>query len=249
MPKFLIIGLLVLLSFAGYAGNVKPKAIVKHAPLVLHTDTSRVQVRTFNSDALQKYAKDNDFKYDEGAIGGESWWSRFWHWLWGLITRLFSSKWSGGNIFFKIVQYLFYGAAIGFIIWAIFKIVGIDVVRLFKGRAKTVEIPYEESLENIHEINFDDEIEKAISNLNYRLAVRLLYLRSLKQLSDAQLIHWQIEKTNSAYLNELANPEQKQSFGLLTRQFEYIWYGDFFIDSSSFQNINGLFHDFKRMVA
>jgi hypothetical protein len=35
---------------------------------------------------------------------------------------------------------------------------------------------------------------------------------------------------------------------LLTRQFEYIWYGDFFIDGQAFQNINGLFQDFKQML-
>jgi hypothetical protein len=35
---------------------------------------------------------------------------------------------------------------------------------------------------------------------------------------------------------------------LLTRQFEYVWYGDFFVDGQSFQNINTLFQDFKQML-
>jgi hypothetical protein len=49
-------------------------------------------------------------------------------------------------------------------------------------------------------------------------------------------------------LNELADMDQRQSFSVLTRQFEYVWYGDFPVDSRSFQNINTLFHDFKTLV-
>jgi len=94
-------------------------------------------------------------------------------------------------------------------------------------------------------MNFDAEIEKAISRHDFRLAVRLLYLKCLKQLSDKELIRWQIDKTNAAYIYELTDPVQKQTFGLLTRQFEFIWYGDFPIDKDTFSKINALFQNFK----
>lgn len=122
-------------------------------------------------------------------------------------------------------------------------------LNIFRKDAKQVPIPYSESLENIHEISFDQEIEKAMAQHNYKLAVRLLYLRSLKQLSDAGLIHWQTDKTNSAYLNEIADSAQRQSFSILTIQFEYVWYGDFPVDGRSFQNIYTLFQDFKKMLS
>ena len=113
---------------------------------------------------------------------------------------------------------------------------------------KNIDIPYSESLENIHQITFDEEIEKALGQRNYRLAIRLLYLSTLKQLNDANFIQWQVDKTNSAYVNELTDAERRQSFSVLTRQFEYVWYGDFFIDGPSFQNINALFQDFKQLL-
>jgi hypothetical protein len=113
----------------------------------------------------------------------------------------------------------------------------------------TANLPYSESLENIHDINFDGEIEKAVTQHNYRLAVRLLYLRCLKQLSDAELIKWQIDKTNSAYINELSNQEQRKVFKTLTLQFEYVWYGEFAIDAPVFKNINTLFQDFNKDIA
>ena len=120
--------------------------------------------------------------------------------------------------------------------------------RYYAGEGQKASVPYTESLENIHEINFDDEIEKAISLRNYRVAVRLLYLKCLKQLSDKNLIQWQLDKTNAAYLYELTDPVQKQTFGLLTRQFEYVWYGNFHIDSEAFGDINLLFQNFKKQL-
>lgn len=248
MSKLLIIALFVILSFAAKAGDVKTKPIAKHVEKALHTDSVRVQVRRFNADSLKLYSKSNDFKYDDGIAPEASLWSRFWHWFWNLLSRIFDGATFGHWPFYKFIEYALLVAAVGFLVYVVFKILGIDVVSLFKGKSKAIEIPYAESLENIHEINFDDEIEKAIGNRNYRLAVRLLYLRSLKQLSDAQLIHWQIEKTNSAYINELTDGKHRQDFSLLTRQFEYVWYGDFFIDGQAFQNINTLFQDFKRML-
>lgn len=246
MPKYLVVTLvLILLCFAGYSTT---KPTVKHVIKVLSTDSSKVTVRAFNKDTLQQYINDKDFQYDEGATAKISLWARFWHWFWHLLGRIFSVP-SGKWTLFTYIEYFLLIVAVAFLIYIVLKIAGIDVVRLFKGQAKKVEIPYTESVENIHEISFDDEIEKAIGNRNYKLAVRLLYLRSLKQLSDAQLIHWQIEKTNTAYVNEITDTEQRRFFTMLTRQFEYVWYGNFFIDSASFQNINTLFQDFKRLLA
>ncbi len=108
------------------------------------------------------------------------------------------------------------------------------MLNIFRRKSLSANLPYSESLENIHEIDFDAEIEKAVSQHNYRLAVRMLYLKCLKQLSDATLIKWQPEKTNSAYINELNDVVKRTAFKLLTRQFEYVWYGEFAIDGSTF---------------
>jgi hypothetical protein len=225
-------------------GFAAAKPIAKKIPAVIKTDTAHVQTRSFNNQKVQGYLQDKDFRYNKADVQGESLWDRFWHWFWNwLYGKVFSTS-ESQNLFY----YLLVGFGAIFLIFLMLKISGLSAMQIFQGQAKKLDLPYAESLENIHEINFDAEIENAIGQRNYRLAVRLLYLRSLKQLSDAQLIHWQIEKTNTAYLEELTNSEQRQSFGLLTRQFEYVWYGDFFVDGQSFQNINTLFQDFKKTM-
>jgi ABC-type dipeptide/oligopeptide/nickel transport system permease component len=231
-------------STGASATTLKPiKAIIKIAQI----DSSKVQLRHFNNAAIKQYLGDKDFQYQEYLTVTPNWWTRFWRWIWNFIENLFRNN-RHMHPAYNVFKYLLLATAIGVLVFIIFKIIGIDLIKIFRGESKNIEIPYAETLENIHDISFDNELEKAIANKNYRLAVRLLYLRSLKQLSDAQLIYWQIEKTNTAYLNELTDAQQRQSFGLLTRQFEYIWYGDFPVDGQSFKNISTLFQDFKRLI-
>jgi hypothetical protein len=250
MLKFVCLFLcMFFLLTAERAYSIPATSPAKKNYQIMRADSSRVNIRSFNNSALKEYAKQNDFKYDgEAYVQNVSLWSRFWHWVWRILGNIFDKIFTGKPtwVIFRIALFIIAAGAIAFIV---FKILGIDVIKLFKGQSKTIDIPYSESLENIHEISFDDEIEKAVSNHNYRLAVRLLYLKCLKQLNDAQLIHWQIDKTNSAYLNELTDDEKRQSFGMLTRQFEYVWYGDFPVDGQAFQNINLLFRDFKQLLS
>jgi hypothetical protein len=229
--------------------KLSKKAIAPaHNPVPLRVDSSVVHIRSFNIGALSRYRNNPSFKYTRVITNtGQSWWERFWIWFWKLIDKLFGG--TAGNASFSFMKYVFWAAIIGLFVFFIVKLFGLNISNIFSRRSKEVVKPYTESLENIHEITFDEEIEKAIAQRNYRLAIRLLYLSTLKQLNDLQLIHWQIEKTNSAYLNELTNSTQKQSFGKLTRQFEYVWYGDFPVNGQSFQNIRSSFHDFKQMLS
>jgi hypothetical protein len=235
--KFLFVVVLTLfMAGGGFAANKK------HLPAKVVTDTSKLQLKKFNEQAIEKFRTNKDFNYHgPGASYGMSLWERFWAWIWNTITSTLAHIPNGGSF----LLYFFLTVAVGFLVYFILKSAGIDPIGIWQGNAKKIDLPYTESLENIHEINFDAEVEKAISQHNYRLAVRLLYLKCLKQLSDSNLIHWQIDKTNSAYLFELTEPTQKQTFGLLTTQFEYIWYGNFSIDQQAFGTIYSLFQDFK----
>lgn len=217
---------------------IKPKIIKK--PLVLTVDSSKVELRTIDEQAVDNYSKQKEFIYDDVAPASMSWWDRFWRWVWQLIGRLLNGEVSGGIIKFILIALLVVG-----VVYAVIKVIGLDL-KLLTGKSKVVEVPYEESLENIHEIDFDAQLEQAIENGNYRLAVRLLYLRTLKHLTDKNLIDWKLEKTNQAYVAELTNENYKGEFTNLTNQFEYIWYGEFFIDKHTFEPINESFQSFNQ---
>jgi hypothetical protein len=229
--------------------TVKPAA----KPAVLKADSSAIRVRALSKADLKWYSKQAAFNYDEHTDPPSLWerfWRWFWHWFWGLFhVPKFTKAMGFWVIAFVVLKYLLILIGIVALVFLILKIMGIDLFFVFRRKSQVAGLAYTEQVENIHEINFDAEIEKAIASHNYRLAVRLLYLKSLKQLSDASLIAWQPEKTNTAYINELTDVRQRSTFKQLTHQFEYVWYGGFLIDADVFGRINLMFQDFKTAIA
>jgi hypothetical protein len=245
-----------MLTFAAFSSNKKSGTPKTKA--VYHADSSKVALKHFNAAAIDRYRHDPAFNY---TVNKQrlTWWDNFWDWVWDvwqsfknwladIIQKLFGGVRIGRSAFpvFRLVLLLL---AIVLVVYVISRLMGIDLLRYFKKNQAVDDIPFSESLENIHQIDFDEAIENALAVKDYRLAVRLLYLRCLKQLSDARLIDWRLEKTNTAYLNELTDQDQRRLFSVLTRQFEYVWYGEFPLDGDSFGNINNVFVDFKNRLS
>ncbi|QJD96748.1 DUF4129 domain-containing protein [Mucilaginibacter robiniae] len=231
-----------------YAANTKTNKTKPNAPAHLRTDSSTlVQQRSFDNAYLNQLKQQPDFQYHE-TQSSPSLWTRFWRWFWSLFDDWKVSR-STGPLMVNVFKYLFILIGASALTFLILRIAGVDLLKILKRKPADATLPYAETLENIHEIDFDTGLEQAISQRNYRLAVRLLYLKALKQLSDQHLIHWQINKTNSAYVDELKNLEQRETFTILTRQFEYVWYGEFAINEQAFQNISILFTNFKQTLA
>lgn len=83
--------------------------------------------------------------------------------------------------------------------------------------------------DNIYGIDFPSTIDQALKVGNYREAVRLVYLQTLRHLSDAGKIDWQPAKTPSQYLNEYTG----RPFHHLTTTFVRIRYGGYDADVST----------------
>lgn len=246
--RTLLLFLLVFgMAAAGYPAQVTPMlSPSKVQQTHLRMDSAAVVVRKFNAEQLDLYRKDKAFVYDRNQPENEGFWSRFWNWLWRLIKSWFGDPKPGvpQTNYFWFVKYIVMVAIAGLVVLIIVKVMGLDL-KIFSKKSKAIEVPYAESMDNIHEINFEEEIEKAMANGNYRLAVRLFYLNTLKKLNDQNVIDWQPEKTNQTYVAELADPEKRKVFQQLTLQFEYVWYGEFFIDRENFMEIKTQFDQFN----
>jgi len=244
--------LFILSINAGYSG-VKKTLTATHEKAILKVDSaSAIDIRHFNQSSLNTYRKKPEFQYKETTTD-ISWWTRFWRWFWDWISHLFQFGTGKGatnfwTIFWRVVQIFLLVLGVGALIFFIFKAQGINLLGIFRKKATSAPIPYSEFFEDINAINFDDEIENAITKANYRFAVRLLYLKCLKHLSNAGLIDWQIDKTNSTYIGELQNQQQQDAFRMLTLQFEYVWYGEFLIDQQAFKTIDSSFRDFNKQM-
>ena len=253
MRFYLYLILFILGINAGHCAEKKaPQA--KHEKAVLKVDSaSAVDIRHFDQASLNTYRKKPEFQYKETTTD-ISWWTRFWRWFWNWLDSLFRLKPAKGlptfwDIFWRIVKIFLLVLGVVALVFFIFKAQGINIFGIFRKKATSAAIPYSEFFEDINAINFDEEIEGAIAKGNYRFAVRLLYLKCLKHLSNAGLIDWQMDKTNNAYISELKNQQQQEAFRMLTLQFEYVWYGEFLIDQQAFKTIDSSFRDFNKQVA
>ena len=131
------------------------------------------------------------------------------------------------NTAWDIFIYLLIALAVVAIVFGIYKS---EIKGLFLSNKNKNKLNVSEYLEDIHTIDYEKMIEQAIANKNFRYAIRLNYLRSLKILSDKELIYWKIDKTNREFLKEIKLNNLKSKFEKITNDFESIWYGGFDID-------------------
>lgn len=205
----------------------------------LATDTSTLHIRSFSPEKLDAYKKDQAFDYAEEIVP-ITWWQKLKYWFYDLLKKTFANR--GSAIAIKWLLILVGAAAL---IFLVYKLSGMQVMGLFRKKS-SAELVVSPLAENIHAIDFEEQVQQAIFQQNFRLAVRLLYLKSLKNLTDKHLIDWQPGKTNQTYITEISPISIKKAFITLTHQFEYVWYGDFQIQSQHFNQIRETFASFNK---
>lgn len=83
--------------------------------------------------------------------------------------------------------------------------------------------------------------QQAIQSKEYRMATRYLFIDTLARLDEKGLIQRIARKTNQQYLQEIQQPELKETLATAMLHFEYVWYGEFTPSESQFQRIHQTF--------
>ena len=112
----------------------------------------------------------------------------------------------------------------------------------FRKTAKEEEIQLTD--EELDLDTYEKQIREAIVNNQLRLAVRLLYLQTLRLLADKEVISYSKGKTNATYLRAMAQTVWYKAFANLTLDYEYIWYGEVPVNEAQFNVIHSRFSQF-----
>jgi hypothetical protein len=148
--------------------------------------------------------------------------------------------------FRNLVWVVIVASFIGVIIWFL---VASDV-RLFRKKPKAVSAEADTPLaDDLFSIDYDLELQKRISASDYRPGVRLMYLHILRLMADKEIIVYKMERTNSEYLKEVFRSPYYREFFSLTRNFEYVWYGNFDITEQVFNKIRQEYISLKNKLA
>lgn len=144
--------------------------------------------------------------------------------LWDMFVSWFRGWWrewlhnATTNSIIDAIYVVIAVVTLGLIVWFLYRY----RPELFMRRKRLADNEEEEE-ETIYGIDFDQEISRALKSGNHRQAVRYLYLKTLRRLSDTSRIDWQPSKTPSQYVRE----HPSEPFRLLTQHFLRVRYGNF----------------------
>ncbi|MBO7139906.1 MAG: DUF4129 domain-containing protein [Prevotella sp.] len=183
-----------------------------------------------DSAQLAVFQNDSRFDYDRELVGGSQ---NLLEWLTTVI-----SEWLEETFNVLVDNDVVYYSLIGlgallvlFLSWLVWK----KNPKLFM-RKEEEPLDYDVQEDTIYGVDFEAGISEALSQKDYRQAVRLLYLQTLKQLSDAGHIDWQPSKTPSQYVREYGH----KAFAELSQHFILVRYGNFEATEALFQEMREL---------
>lgn len=103
-------------------------------------------------------------------------------------------------------------------------------------------------IEDIHDIDFNAQIEQALKNKSYTQAIRWSYLLNLKIMDDKNIIQWEPKKTNQDYYYEVESKQIRKDFKYLTYIYNNIWFGKYRLDDTEAKQILLKFKQYKSLI-
>ncbi|MBP5340179.1 MAG: DUF4129 domain-containing protein [Prevotella sp.] len=184
-----------------------------------------------DSAQLAVFQHDPRFDYDRELVGGSQ---NFLEWL-STVIQDWIAKTFDVLLDNKLVYYTLIILGVLLVlaaVWFIWK----KNPKLFLRNADNEALDYELEQDTIYGVDFDGDIREALSQKNYRQAVRLVYLKTLKHLSDTGKIDWQPSKTPTQYMRQYSLP----AFAELSKRFIRVRYGNFEADEAFFHEMKEL---------
>ena len=114
---------------------------------------------------------------------------------------------------------------------------------MIKNRSPRVKtIPFEALVEDLNpaeisKTELELRLEEATAAGNYKECVRIYFLFAMKELIQRKWIFWKKEKTNMHYIIEVQGKPISREFEQIVSIYDLVWYGDYSIDSKSYQVI------------
>lgn len=213
------------------------------------TGSSTYKERKFDPDRLERYRNNPDYRYERAQPEPPKPPKDRTRTKWK-APEYTAPNIDGPNVNFAgFIKVLFWVLIIAAAIFLLTQVLKVRFKGLVKKKSdEAVDIEEVIDVEDIANMEFEDPIKMAIDGGQFRKAVRLLYLKALRELQDRSMIQWKREKTNRQYLRELKDRQLRPQFQDITFIFEYIWYGEFPVDRDHFNTAYSTFLQFDQAL-
>lgn len=201
----------------------------------LQPDTTAINVRLPEDLHLLAYRDNPDYIYIRKENPVDSWWDLFQRWLKKtMFDAVSGERW---DLFWKLLQGALLG---GILVIGVMQLLRMEAGKLFYGNRAAATTASELFVADIKRVDFLHEAEAAISQGQYRQAVRFYYLQVLKTLDADGLIQWAPQKTNQDYVRECKDPGLREQLIRLTYLFDYAWYGEFDVEDIQLKQVQDI---------
>lgn len=220
-------------------GSVWLKAGQNIDPVKIYSAVNEHSDRSFDLSIIEDFKSDSDFVYEQPPETRPNFLRILFKKIFGWLVNVLGSE---GVAWIVLIIIILVGVVgLGFALYGIF-----GIGKTIPVYAKEHEgLDYAIKEENIHEVNFTEEIDLAVEQKDFRRAMRLIYLYTLKLLSNHAVIEWLPSKTNHDYQYEIQNDKCQQQFTILSYYFEYVWYGEFKATATQFAEMKSAFSELK----
>ncbi|TNE81203.1 MAG: DUF4129 domain-containing protein [Bacteroidetes bacterium] len=233
----LLLFILSILSFPLFANNTWTR------------DTAIYRIRDFEESQLQELRKDDRYHYEEAELERDapSMWQLLNDWIKDLLKKYnLNHEPETVEMWTNILIWSLVGIALLLVIWFLAR--NSNFAQLFKRGDQDLKEAIEFLSYTGTNSNLEEDLQQAEAKADYPLALRLLFIRSLRILEDAMLISFKKDKTNSEYLDELRLKAQYPYVERLTHWFERVHYGEYEINSSQYAECKELFSQMRQTL-
>lgn len=213
-------------------------------------EKNTVRVKKFNSEKLKDYKAQKDFQY-KVEKREKTWLDKVLKWFGKrfleFLRWLFGERRAVG-IFSFIVKVFPYVIAVLMVLLLlkIFLNVRTDSILARSNLSSKIQISEDEDI--IQNQDIKALIKEALQANDYRLAIRYHYLYILQRLEIKEYINWELQKTNHDYEREITDEKLKKQFKDLTYLYDFVWYGAFSVDKTSFNKAKLQFDDMEGLI-
>lgn len=204
---------------------------------IKYDQTSNLRPVDLNESQIENYRAEKEFDYIN-SVEKDNWWTRFKKWINAkyhqFINWLFGDYKANSILaaIISVIPVLLILSLLGLIAWLFSRLnPGGRILQ----KPKTSEVFLSEEEELVKNEDLPALMQAAIQNGQYRLAVRYYYLQELRKLDELELIHYEYQKTNRDYSEEIKNKGIKEQFSNITKLYEFIWYGSFQVSEADFK--------------
>ena len=201
----------------------------------LKIDNDSIIKVSFKNNFKEKYQGD-EFIY-ETELDQKNVFDGLMQWLQEKLSRLFNFGVNDTSI--NIIGIVLKTIAFLIIIFVIFLLVKSILNKegqwIFGKNSDRNILNYDDIEKNLTTANFENLISQTLKNRQNRLTVRYYYLWLLKMMIDREMIVWDVEKTNSDYIQEIQNDTFKEEFIYLSYLYNHVWYGEFEVNNDTFE--------------